>query len=138
MAFLPLVVCCYSGDQWQERHAGVLAIGHLSNNRRLLAAAGQVLVKRILAEGLLSRNDVVAARVAGRAVAREQRLAGLDVSGEGRKGREERAGGERRGSDLLVGLKLDRSGLLRLGREGEGRGGEERDGELHFYVQRGS
>ena len=68
------------------------------------------------------------------AVAREQRLAGLDVAGEGREGREERAGGERRGGDLLVGLKLDRRGLLRLGREGDGRGGEERDGELHGYM----
>ena len=27
-----------------------------------------------------------------------------------------------------------RARLLRRGREGEGRGGEERDGELHFYV----
>ena len=27
-----------------------------------------------------------------------------------------------------------RARLLRLGREGEGRGGEESDGELHFYV----
>ena len=117
-----------------ERRHGVLAVGHLSHDGALLAAAGQVLVKRVLAEGLLSRNDVVAARVAGRAVAREQRLARLDVAGKRGKGREERAGGERRRGDLLVGLKLDRRGLLRLGREGEGRGGEESDGELHFYV----
>ena len=68
------------------------------------------------------------------AVAREERLAGLDVASEGREGRKERTGGERRRGDLLVGLKLDRRGLLRRGREGEGRGGEERDGELHFYV----
>ena len=68
------------------------------------------------------------------AVAREERLAGLDVAGEGREGREERAGGERRGSNLLVGLKLDRRGLLRLRREGDGRGGEESDGELHGYM----
>ena len=53
-------------------------------------------------------NDVVAARVAGRAVAREDRRARLDVAGEGRKGREERRRAERRRGDLLA--RLDLSG----------------------------
>ena len=96
-----------------ERRHGVLAVGHLSHDGRLLAAAGQVLVKRVLAEGLLGGDDVVAARVARGAVAREQRLAGLDVAGEGREGREERTGRERRRGDLLVGLDLWKSNFGR-------------------------
>ena len=136
-----------------ERGHGVLPVRHLSHDGRLLAPAGQVLVKRILAEGLLGRDDVVAAGVAPArrrrlgggdfsvgsavgpgdaaatasrrekaprtrpnargAVAREERLAGLDVASEGREGREERTGGERRRGDLLV--RLDLCGNQTLG-----------------------
>ena len=136
-----------------ERRHGVLAVGHLSHDGRLLATAGQVLVKRVFAERLLGRDDVVAAGVAPArrrrlgggtlavgsavgpgdaaatasrrekaprtrpnargAVAREERLAGLDVASEGREGREERTGGERRRGDLLV--RLDLCGNQTLG-----------------------
>ena len=70
-----------------------------------------------------------------------QRLARLDVAGrrEGGEGREERAGGGRRGGASLwaSSLPAPRRGLLRLGRESSrpppGARGR-RDGELHGYV----
>ena len=68
------------GEAAAEGGHRVLAVRHLGDDGRLLAAAREVRVERLLAERLLRGDDVVAARVARGAVAREDGRAGLDVA----------------------------------------------------------
>lgn len=68
------------GEAAAEGGHRVLAVRHLGDDGRLLAAAREVRVERLLAERLLRGDDVVAAGVARGAVAREDGRAGLDVA----------------------------------------------------------
>mmetsp|Transcript_103935 Transcript_103935/g.270610 ORF Transcript_103935/g.270610 Transcript_103935/m.270610 type:complete len:254 (-) Transcript_103935:2-763(-) len=108
----------------EGRH-GVLAVGDLGHDGCDAVAAREVLLKRIFLEFLLRDDSVVAARVAGRAVAVEDALAVLQVGGQSRlatgdrdEEAEGRADGERAPSGGL-GLHLGSRELLEC-RRGHG------------------
>jgi hypothetical protein len=66
-----------------ERRHGVLAVGDLLHDGLLVEAAVEVLLERGLLQGLLRHDHVLAARVARRAVAREDSLARSRIASEG-------------------------------------------------------
>merc|ERR1719444_430653 len=67
----------------EGRH-GVLAVGHLGLDGLHVVAAREVLLERLLLQLLLRRHGVVAAGVAGGAVALADALPVLQVRGQGR------------------------------------------------------
>ena len=67
-----------------ERGHGVLSVGNLVDDGGLLEATLEVLLKGLLAQGLLVLDDVVAASVASSAVASENLGTSVQVSGENR------------------------------------------------------
>ena len=100
----------------KSRH-GVLPVGHLVHDGGLLETALEVLLKSVLAEGLLVLDDVVSAGMAGRTVAIEHSLSCLDVSGE--DGGDGEKAGDEGGSGLRASGKhstssRDNSTLLAL------------------------
>ena len=82
----------------EGRH-GVFAVGHLGDDGSLGEATSQVGGEGVLAEGLLVLDDVVAARVAGGAVAGEDVGTVVQVSSVG--GGDGHAGSDERRTDLV-------------------------------------
>mmetsp|Transcript_34869 Transcript_34869/g.71267 ORF Transcript_34869/g.71267 Transcript_34869/m.71267 type:complete len:231 (-) Transcript_34869:72-764(-) len=112
-----------------ERRHGILAVRDLIDNRLLIAAAGEVLLKSLLLEGLVGHDHVLSAGVACRAVRVEHLLSSTNVTSEGGAGNAECEG---TGDSTSLGslAKVDLGGLGRL--EGsDGGDGNGKDGELH-------